>query len=207
MIRINLLPVRAAKKKESIRFQLTVAGLATFFVFAVSAASYLIVRTEAGNLSDQITAGNEELADLKKKIGELSKIKEQKKIVEEKLRIITQLEADRTGPAKLFRGIADAIPSRAWLKSIKDEDFQITLEGYASDDEVVAEFMRGLERAALGAAVELEVAQRLVEKESAVEVVNFIVRLEKQRPVRQEETPAKQQQKKKKEKPAAKGKK
>ncbi|HEY4706935.1 MAG TPA: PilN domain-containing protein [Thermodesulfobacteriota bacterium] len=208
MIRINLLPVRAAKKKESIRFQLTVAGLATFFVFAVSAAGYLIVRSEASSLTGQITAGNQELTDLKKKIGELSKIKEQKKIVEEKLRIINQLEADRTGPAKLFKGIADAIPARAWLKSMKDEDFQITLEGYASDDEVVAEFMRGLEKAAIGMAVELEVAQRLVEKESAIEVVNFIVRIEKQRPVRQEETPSKQQQKKKKkEKPAAKGKK
>ncbi|OGP22351.1 MAG: hypothetical protein A2054_07295 [Deltaproteobacteria bacterium GWA2_55_10] len=199
MIRINLLPVRAAKKKESIRFQLTVAGLATFFVFAVSAAAFLIVRSEAGSISDQITSGNQELVELQKKVGELSKIKEQKKIVEEKLRIITQLEADRTGPAKLFRSIGTAIPARAWLKSIKDEESVIILEGYASDDEVVAEFMRGLERAAIGAAVELEVAQRLVEQESAMEVVNFIVRIEKRRPVRQDK-PANQ-------KPAAGGKK
>jgi hypothetical protein len=35
MIRINLLPVRAAKKRESVRFQLTVAGLITFFVIAL----------------------------------------------------------------------------------------------------------------------------------------------------------------------------
>lgn len=193
MIRINLLPVRAAKKKESIRFQLTVAGLATFFVFAVSMAGYVMVRSEASSLSDQITSGDQELAELKKKIGELSKIKEQKRIVEEKLRIINQLEADRTGPAKLFRAIADAIPSKAWLRSIKDEDFQIAVEGFASDDEAVAEFMRGLEKAAIGSAVDLDVAQRVVEQESAVEVVSFIIRIEKQRPVSHEEKPEKQQ--------------
>jgi len=54
MIRINLLPVRAAKKKESIRFQLTVAGLATFLVAAVSIASYLVVGSEASSLNGQI---------------------------------------------------------------------------------------------------------------------------------------------------------
>lgn len=203
MIRINLLPVRAAKKKESIRFQLTVAGLATFLVFAVSVASYMVVRGQAGSLNDQITSGNQELAELKKKIGELSKIKEQKRIVEEKLRIIYQLEADRTGPVKLFRGIADSIPAKAWLKSIKDEDFQVAIEGFASDDESVAEFMRGLQRAAMGT-VELEVAQRIVEQESGIEVVSFIIRIEKERPVRLEETPAKDKdkEKNKKAKPA-----
>ena len=41
MIRINLLPVRAAKKKETIRFQLTIAGLFTFFVVAATILFYI----------------------------------------------------------------------------------------------------------------------------------------------------------------------
>ncbi|HBG45441.1 MAG TPA: hypothetical protein DDW94_00465 [Deltaproteobacteria bacterium] len=184
MIRINLLPVRAAKKKESIRFQLTVAGLATFLVAAVSIASYLVVGSEASSLNGQIAAGNQELTDLKMKIGELSRIKEQKRIVEEKLRIITQLETGRTGPVKLLKNISEAIPQKAWMKSLKDESFQITIEGYASDDEVVAEFMRGLQKTNMGT-VELDVAQRVVEKEAGAEVVNFIIRLEKQKPARE----------------------
>lgn len=184
MIRINLLPVRAAKKKESIRLQLTIAGLATFFVAAVSIAVYIIAAAEASGLQEQITSGNQELNQLTKKIGELSKIKEQKRIVEEKLAIINQLESDRTGPVRLLRNISEAIPQRAWVKTLRDKDYQISIEGYASDDEVVAEFMRGLERAGIGK-VELEVAKRETEKESGSEVVSFVIRLEKEKPARE----------------------
>jgi type IV pilus assembly protein PilN len=186
MIRINLLPVRAAKKKESIRFQLTVSGLVTFLVIAVSMAAYLVVSSEAGNLKDQIVSGQQELEQLKKKIGELSKIKEQKRVVEEKLRIITELEANKTGPVKLFSRVSSAIPEKAWIKSLREEGLIISIEGFAADDEIVADAMRGLERAGMGV-VELEVAQRVLEKETGVEVVSFIIKVERQAPPRPEE--------------------
>lgn len=179
MIRINLLPVRAARKKESVRFQLTVAGLITFFVFSLALAGYFTLRGEASALSDDITRGNQELEELKKKIGELSKIKEQKRIVEEKLKIIDNLEAARTGPVKLFKNISDAIPERAWLQSMKDDGVLVVLQGFASDDEAVAEFMRRLQRVREQGVVELEVAQRTTEKETKVDLVAFTIRLEK----------------------------
>jgi len=179
MIRINLLPVRAAKKKESVRFQLTVAGLVTFLVFIGSVGVYLTVRSQANSVAAEIENGNRELAELQKKIGELSKIKEQKRIVEEKLNIIKTLETARTGPTKLFKSIGDSIPERAWLASIKDEGGLITLKGYASDDEVVADFMRRLQRYRELGNVELDVAQRTVEKETEADVVGFTIRLEK----------------------------
>lgn len=178
MIRINLLPVRAAKKKESIRFQLTVAGLVTFLVFSVSMAAYLVVRSEAGSLNGQIAAGQQELDQLKKKIGELSRIKEQKRVVEEKLRIISELEARKTGPVTLFRRVSAAMPDKAWITSLREDGIVITIEGYAADDEMVADTMRGLERAGLGS-VELDVAQRVVEKETGVEVVSFVMKVER----------------------------
>lgn len=179
MIRINLLPVRAAKKKESVRFQLTVAGLVTFLVFAGSVGVYLTVRSQANSVAAEIENGNRELAGLQKKIGELSKIKEQKRIVEEKLNIIKTLEAARTGPTKLFKAIGDSIPERAWLASVKDAGGVTTLKGYASDDEVVADFMRRLQRYRELGSVELDVAQRTIEKETDADVVGFTIRLEK----------------------------
>jgi len=179
MIRINLLPVRAAKKKESVRFQLTVAGLVTALVVIVSLGIYFSERSQASSISAEIANGNQELAGLQKKIGELSKIKEQKRIVEEKLEIIRTLEAARTGPTKLFKAISESIPRLAWLVSIKDEGALITLKGFASNDEVVAEFMRRLQRFRALGNVELDVAQRTLEKETSADVVGFTIRLEK----------------------------
>jgi len=181
MIRINLLPVRAAKKKESVRFQLTVAGLVIFFVIAVVSVFYWTVWSDAKDLHADIQKSEQELNSLKSKIGQLSKIKQQKKVVEDKLAIIKNLEAQRRGPVDLFRKLSESTPKKAWLKSLNDRGNLITLTGYAADDEVVAEFMRRLQRQNLGA-VELEVAQRTVETESKVEVVSFIIRLEKELP-------------------------
>ena len=181
MIRINLLPVRAAKKKETLRFQLTVAWLVTVLVFIISMGIYIKVRSQASNLTADISSGNQELEELKKKIGELSKIKEQKRIVEEKLRIINNLEAARKGPIMLFDMITSSIPEKAWLLSLKDEDPIIEIKGAASADEVIADFMRGLQRYKELGKVELDVAQRGLDRETNSEVVNFTIRLEKER--------------------------
>ncbi|MFQ5736635.1 MAG: PilN domain-containing protein [Thermodesulfobacteriota bacterium] len=181
MIRINLLPVRAAKKKESVRFQLTVAGLATFFIIALMSVFYIAVRSDASSLRADIDKSRQELSALKAKIGQLSRIKHQKKVVEDKLQIIKKLEAQRTGPVEMFGKLSAAIPRKAWLHSVNERGAVTTLVGYAAGDEVVAEFMRRLQRQGIGS-VELEVAQRGVEKETGVDVVNFIIRLRKQAP-------------------------
>ncbi len=179
MIRINLLPVRAARKKESVRFQLTVAGLITLFVFSVSMAFYFTSRSEANMLKDDMQRSQKELSQLRKKIGELSRIKEQKRIVEEKLKVITSLESARTGPTRLFKAISDSIPKNAWLKTFKDQGPVVTLTGFATKEEVVAEFMRRLERNDIIRTVDLDVAQRQIEPETGEDIVNFVIKLQK----------------------------
>jgi type IV pilus assembly protein PilN len=181
MIRINLLPVRAAKKKESVRFQLTVAALITLFVISVVVALYFTIRGETAGLSAEIAAGEKEIEDLKLKIGELSRIKEQKKIVEEKLKIVKSLEIARTGPTNMFIRLGAAIPEKAWLTSVKDDGYSVVLKGYAETDEAVADFMRGLERFKELGRVELEVAQRMIETETKADVVSFSILLERPR--------------------------
>ncbi len=179
MIRINLLPVRAARKREYIRFQLTVAGLLTVFVISLSLVYFVIVRSEANELRQELARGQQELAQLKRKVGELSLIKQQKKIVEEKLRVINSLETARTGPTSLFMTVSNSIPQKAWLSSFRDKGRIVTLTGYAYNDEVVAEFMRRLQRELKLGAVELNVVQRVTEKETGADVVKFVINLQK----------------------------
>ncbi len=177
MIRINLLPVRAAKRKESVRFQYTVAGLVTFLALAASLAVYFTARSETSVARDQIASGKQELSQLKRKIGELSKIKKQKEVVEEKLKIIRDLETARTGPVVLFRIIELSRPKKVWLKSLTDRGRIVVLEGYAENDEDMAEFMRRLARFPQIKNVELDVAKRVTEKETKAKVVNFVLKL------------------------------
>jgi type IV pilus assembly protein PilN len=159
MIRINLLPVRAAKKKESLRFQLTVGGLIIFFVFAISIAITLKLSSDISLMNVDLTSGEKELLQLKKKVGKLSKIKEQKRIVQSKLDVVKRLEDARKGPIELFAKISSAIPERAWLSTVKDQGRVIVLSGIAMSEEDIAAFMRGLQNFKDFTRVDLIVAQ------------------------------------------------
>ncbi len=179
MIRINLLPVRAARKKESIRQQLSIAGLSILMLFIVLGGFYWNVTTTVSQIRGNIDSARSELGELKKKIGKLSKIKEQKAKVEEKLNIVRDLEAGKKGPLSMLNSISEAIPDLAWVESLKGSGNSIVLSGFAATEGVVADFMRGLERFPELGSVELEIVQK--SKKKNYDVVSFTIRLKKER--------------------------
>ncbi|MBI5886473.1 MAG: PilN domain-containing protein [Deltaproteobacteria bacterium] len=174
MIRINLLPVRAARKKETQRFQFTVAGLVTVLVVIISLGVYVYVRNESGALSTQVASDKKELEDLAKKIGELSKIEEEKSVVKEKLDTIKKLEDAKVSSIRLFQVLSTAMTEKMWLSSIKDTGATIMLKGYAADEGNIAEYVRrlSLHTQDIGTP-SLVVAHRVTEAETKVEVFDF----------------------------------
>ena len=75
MIRINLLPFRASKKKETAVQQLTIMIVALVVVLAAAAAVYFVTLGKISTTKKEITRSEEELANLKKKIGEIDNLK------------------------------------------------------------------------------------------------------------------------------------
>jgi type IV pilus assembly protein PilN len=145
MVRINLLPVRAVKKRE--------AGRQIFILFAV-----IIAGVVAGNAlwyssrnsvydrnQQQISATEAEISKLEKIIGEVNNISKRKKEVEEKLKVLDQLRRGRTGPVKLLDALATAVPKKVWLASYEEQGGQVKIKGNAISNDDLAEFMRGLD--------------------------------------------------------------
>ncbi|HZX36087.1 MAG TPA: PilN domain-containing protein [Thermodesulfobacteriota bacterium] len=182
MIRINLLPVRAAKKKESIRFQMTVAGLIIVMALIILAGVFIKLRSDVSELKGNIAAGEKELKELEVKVGELAKLKDEKRVVQGKLDVVRQLESARSGPVNLFNMISDAVPEKAWLSSLADTGGIIAIKGSALNDEVLAEFMRRLEAykgKGIGK-VELIVARRVKSSAPGVaDIVDFSLNLDR----------------------------
>lgn len=147
MIRINLLPVRAAKKKESIRFQTTIAIMITGLFFTLAIFLYVIYLFDVQSINEEISIVQESNAKVMQKIGKLSKIKEEKARVQEKLNVVDRLEAGRSGPVELLTKVASAIPEMATLQTLTEKKGLILVKGYAADKEVVADFMRKLKAA------------------------------------------------------------
>jgi type IV pilus assembly protein PilN len=145
MVRINLLPVRAVKKRE--------AGRQIFILFAVIIVGVLVANflwysgrssvAERGLV--QIQATQAEITKLEKIIGEVNNISKRKKEVEEKLKVLDQLRKGRSGPVKMLDALATAIPKKVWLNSFEEQSGQAKLRGNAVSNDDLAEFMRGLQ--------------------------------------------------------------
>ena len=118
----------------------------TFLVIAITLLLYITFSNEAKAVSDDITKGEQELAVLKSKIGKLSQIKVQKKLLENKIRTVEQLQADRVGPVRLLSQLSLSIPEKAWIYELHEGGGKIKVSGLASFDDTVADFMRNLDK-------------------------------------------------------------
>ena len=157
MIRINLLPFRAARKKENIRRQLTIYGLSVVFAVVVMAYYFLQLRSELNSLRNEERGLRADLASYKKTIERINTLEKKIAEIRKKLDVIKDLEKKKTGPVLLLDQIAMAVPKeKLWLTSLDEKGGKLTLNGTAMDNETVALFMTNLENAELINAVDLK---------------------------------------------------
>ncbi|MFP4573400.1 MAG: PilN domain-containing protein [Desulfobacterales bacterium] len=172
MIRINLLPYRAARTKENIRRQAS--------IFCLSIALLIIVFwVFNGYLSGRINNLSARLDDLKKEVKryeekarQVEEIKEKLAALNKKIEIVNQLKAYRKAPPQLLAEMTEMIvPDRMQLTMFKSGNDSVSLEGLALDNETVAVFMTRLERSALFNGVRLKSAKQ--QSKFDVDMKNF----------------------------------
>ncbi|MFA6823103.1 MAG: fimbrial protein, partial [Geobacter sp.] len=115
MIRINLLPVRAAKKKETAMQQLVLAGASFALVLAIVLIMFFVKLGQISGTKNDITAANAKIAELKSKIGKLDELKKLKDEVKKKLDVLAELRKKKSGPAQRLATLSDATPDQLWL--------------------------------------------------------------------------------------------
>jgi type IV pilus assembly protein PilN len=157
MIRINLLPFRAARKKENIRRQLTIFALSVVFAFVVMAYYFMKMSTTLSDRKKEEAQIKVELAGYKKTIERINSLEKKIAEIRKKLDVIKDLEKKKTGPVLLLDQIAMAVPKeKLWLTSLVEKQGKLTLNGTAMDNETVAVFMTNLENSELITAVDLK---------------------------------------------------
>jgi type IV pilus assembly protein PilN len=157
MIRINLLPFRAARKKENIKRQITVYGLVIVLLFTVMAYYFLQLNSTLSNLKDKEKAIRAELKTYQATVKKINQLEKKIKQIKSKLAVIRRLEKNKTGPVHLLEEITIAVPKdKLWLNSYKESKGSLKLTGTAMDNETVALFMTNLEKSAYITRVELE---------------------------------------------------
>lgn len=157
MIRINLLPFRAARKKENIRRQISIFVL-TFAFTAVTLFYYNgTLNGKITNLETDIQTKKKELATYQKAIKEIQQIQKRLTELQNKTRIINQLNTNREWPLTFLDSINDLIiEKRMWLTNLRLSGRNINIKGIALDNKTVADFMTRLEESKLYTNINLQ---------------------------------------------------
>ena len=147
MIRINLLPFRAARKQENVRRQVSIYFLSIVCLLTLMIYSYLNLSSELNRLKGEEKQLRSEMASYAKVTQEMARIRKRTKEIQDKFNVIKGLEKQRSGPVRLLEEIAISVPEdRLWLSAVVEKGGNLTLQGSAMDNDTVALFMTNLEK-------------------------------------------------------------
>lgn len=164
MIKINLLPIRASKRKESARQQLLILLVSLFAVIGIALAAYSFLLIKIGSTNAEIARSEKEIQELKAKIGKIKDLEKLKADVQKKLDVLNDLRRGKSGPVHRLSTLSSATPDKLWLTGYDESAAGIKVTGVAFTEELIASFMRSLEASEDFANIELVVSEQ-VEKE------------------------------------------
>lgn len=146
MIRINLLPFRAARKKENVRRQISVFLLS----FALIIIAVVYWNIWLGNRITKLKVRNQDtitqIAKYEKINKEIAQIKKTLSTLEQKIKVIETLEGGRKNTVNLMESMTELIvKERMWFTSLNVQGDNITIQGIALDERTIADFMKNLE--------------------------------------------------------------
>ncbi|HWG97243.1 MAG TPA: PilN domain-containing protein [Nitrospira sp.] len=168
MIRINLLPGgpkgRAAKPQYDVRAQ-ALLGIGVILITLVGCWWY------SASLDSELEARQEEKRDKEKQVAQLKeqvkKVQDfelRKKLLEDKNRIIDQLEQSRMGPVKVLDHVSQSLePLKVWLTKLGVTSDMVELEGKALTNDDVVEFVNNLRRTDYFTGINLQESKAAIE--------------------------------------------
>jgi len=164
MIRINLLPYRAAQKKENIRRQISIFVLAVIMVVGILVYYNMSLNNDIDDLNTQIKNTKSLLAQVEKQARQVDEIKKAFDRLKQKTDVIKNLETNRKIAVQLLDNMTTLVAEkvsvssseasadsdtkpvkRLWFTNFQENGHQIEVQGIALDNKTIADFMSRLE--------------------------------------------------------------
>ncbi|PNX45930.1 MAG: hypothetical protein BV456_12970 [Thermoplasmata archaeon M8B2D] len=196
MIRINLLPYRESRKKESILRQINIFLAAFFIVFVILISYSIWLGKKIDDLNTKIKNTKTMLAQAETKSKKVDQIKKALETLGHKTDVIKSIEMNRRAPVILLENMTKmvaektsvSIPDtsadndnkpvkRLWFTNFEASDNKVNIKGIALDNKTIADFMSRLEDSKLYKNVNLKtIKQQEINK---LNLKNFEIGCEK----------------------------
>jgi type IV pilus assembly protein PilN len=148
MIRINLLPFRAARRKENVRRQITMFLFFLVFLFLGLVFCNFYFSGRVQDLTQKVNSTRIALNAKKKQAAEVDRIQKELKILAKKTDVIINLALSRKEAVLLLDTMTKmVIQKRMWFTSLEEKATVLDIKGVALDNKTVADFMTRLEKA------------------------------------------------------------
>jgi type IV pilus assembly protein PilN len=174
MIRMNLLPVREARRKASQRQQVALLGGAVGIGFVAVVGLHMTLQTRISSAREEIARTERELTKLQETLGDVEDFRKKKEDIQRKLSVISDLQRSRNEPVKILDEIATRIPERVWLTGLTVKSGMIDMAGFGLDNEVIAAFMTSLDESPY--LTSLELLETQLEDKKALKLNRFKIR-------------------------------
>ena len=160
MIRINLLPYRAARRRQEILQHIVVAIAVLGAAIVISLTAHIYITAAIASLESEYTGLKQRNAELQKKIGKIRDLDRLRQDVQSKLDIVEKLQRGRFRSLNTFYHLAKETPENVWLTEVEDDTVKITVKGLGESNKAVANFMRALDQSLYFGDVRLQVIER-----------------------------------------------
>jgi type IV pilus assembly protein PilN len=148
MPRINLLPWRADLRQRRKKEFLVALGGSLVVAIGVAYVSKLTVQGWTGAQQGRNQILREEIAALDKQIEEINGLETQRKRLEARIQVITQLQRARPEVVHLFDELVNAVPEGVHLTEVVQQGSRIEVEGNAQSSTRVSALMRNIDDSA-----------------------------------------------------------
>ena len=184
MIRINLLPYRAARKKENIRYQVNVFIMSVVFVGLLIFWGNAYLKGQVDDLNQEIKSTREQVAKYQQINKEIDGIKKNLAVLEKKIQVIESLESDRKAPVQNLDALYQiVVEKRMWYTQVEERGGSFKVSGIAVDNQTVADYMTRIERSDRFQAVRLAaIKQQTLKAGKELSLKQFDVNFQKKTP-------------------------
>lgn len=174
MIEINLLPHREARRVHDVKQQVLLLVLCLLVTFGVIWVVHSRLENQIERTQVRVRQMEQDIEQYKPQQKQVQIFREKKKELEAKLDVIEGLDRARSGPVRVMDELATFTPERLWLTKLSTSGGRITLQGESLDNELVADFLRGLNASRYFVNVDLENTKLGAETEG-LKLVNFTI--------------------------------
>ncbi|MFU8803100.1 MAG: PilN domain-containing protein [Bradymonadaceae bacterium] len=181
MIRVNLLPIKQARRRSAGRSQLIIFAVLIFLQLATMSVLYMTRADDLGRLEATARQYRSEVDAAKKEVADVQNIESDARRLSEQLAVLTNLEKSRIGPVKMLdelqamlsrpRNEEDRFAQlqkdwnvewdtrRLWIQDFSEKERKFDLKGFAGNADDVAEFLQRLTTAEHFGNVQLDVVE------------------------------------------------